>query len=96
MGKYLYQIDATLGRVVCKYANDEDQELALKDDYFRELQDFTLEEKINVAFVAAAALGESIEDLVKTLEVNDLDMASLARCVNDIDERLSDVESEID
>jgi hypothetical protein len=41
-------------------------------------------------------LGESIEDLVKTLEVNDLDMASLARCVNDIDERLSDVESEID
>lgn len=80
MGKYLYQISDS-GQIFCRFAENADQELGLRMDNFRELSEFTLEEKVNAAFIAASLAHETLDGELDRIEYS---VNSLERDVDDL------------
>lgn len=66
MGKYLYQI-SDAGQILCRFAQDQGEEEGLRMDGFKPINEFSLEEKVNAAFIAASALDERIDSEVQRL-----------------------------
>ena len=85
MGKYLYQI-SDAGQIFCRFANDAGQEDGLRMDGFKAISEFTLEEKVNAAFMAASAIEERLDSEIRTI---DRTISALER---DLDDLTDDVE----
>lgn len=85
MGKYLYHINSDIGKITCRFADDAEAELQLREEGFCSLNEFTLEQKINAAFMSAAYLDERI----------DSEIAEIRNDIADIDEAVDDLEDAV-
>lgn len=83
--KSLFLVDDVDGQIVRRFADNHEQEQYLRSEGFKALNEFTLEEKVNAAFMAAAYLDDRIDH-----EAQRLDYA-LGDLEDDVDSLDSDV-----